>query len=458
MILLLLLSSFVLDSILNQPQLKPASYGIYISRLDNNRTVFQANAEKLLVPASNMKIITTAAALYYLGPDFHYRTRLAIRGVVKNAKLHGDIVLIGGGDPKFSLSDVGRFVERVKSLGIRDVTGNIIVVDDYFTRERLPVGWAWHYLDAQYAPEISALSINENVINVKMEATKPGALVNVTMEPETRYVRLVNRMLTRVGDDSVIIYRTPEANIIYVDGALARNHVRSIKVAVKNPALYAGTYFRERLNAEKIKVAGGIIEGRDDLFTIVDSIGFLSVVDSVISPPLTDIIRETNTESVNLYAEIMLKTLGVQKYGVGSFQIGIKVLKDFLNLCGVDTSLVALSDGSGLSKYNIVSARDLALVLRYVYRQSIFRDFYESLALPGKGTLERRFNGFADSLRAKTGALDGVSCLSGYLTVGGIPCCFSLIFNNFTCSYNKINGIQDGIVAKLAEYLKNEGK
>ena len=167
---------------------------------------------------------------------------------------------------------------------------------------------------------------------------------------------------------------------------------------------------------------------------------------------------ETNTESVNLYAEIMLKTLGVQRYGLGSFKAGLRALKDFLSICGVDTALVSLTDGSGLSKYNIVSARDLGLVLRYMYRQHGFRDFYESLGLPGKGTLERRFNGFADSLRAKTGSLDGVSCLSGYLTVHDIPCCFSLLFNNFTCSYNKINGIQDGIVAKLAEYLKSENQ
>jgi len=458
MILYLFLSFLSLDSILGQPQLKPASCGIYITRLDNNRVIFQTNAEKLLIPASNMKIITTAAALFYLGSDFQYRTRLAIRGSVRDNKLHGDIILIGGGDPQFSLNDIGRFVERVKGLRINEITGNIIVIDDYFTRERLPVGWAWHYLDAKYAPEISALSLNENVVNVRMEATKPGALVNVTLEPDTRYVRLFNRMLTRVGDDSMIIYRAPETNVIYVDGALARDRVRNIKVAVKNPALYAGTYFRERLVAEKIKVAGGIVEGRDKLFAALDSVGFMVMVDSVVSPPLVDIIRETNTESVNLYAEIILKTLGVQKYGEGSFQAGLKVLKDFLNACGVDTGQVSLSDGSGLSKYNIISARDLATVLRFVYHQGIFRTFYESLALPGKGTLERRFNGFADSLRAKTGALDGVSCLSGYLTVNNIPCCFSLMINNFTCSNNKINDIQDGIVAKLAEYLKNESK
>lgn len=457
MIVLFLISSLALDSILNQPQLKPASYGIYISRLDNGRTIFQVNSEKLLIPASNMKIITTAAALTFMGPGFKYRTRLAIRGSVRNEKLDGDIVLIGGGDPKFGVNDFVRFVERIKNLGIREVKGRIIVIDDYFTRERLPVGWAWHYLDAKYAPEISALSFNENVVNVKMEPTDPGALAKVTIEPDTRYVRLVNRMLTRTGDDSVIIYRLPEANVIFVDGALAKGRGQSIKVAVKNPSLYAGIYFRERLEAEKIKVAGGV-EEQVNIPADKDSVQSLTMVDSVLSPTLIDIIRETNTESVNLYAEIMLKTLGVLKYGEGSFQAGLRALKDFLNTCGVDTALVSLTDGSGLSKYNIVSARDLGLVLRYMYRQHDFRDFYESLGLPGKGTLERRFNGFADSLRAKTGSLDGVSCLSGYLTVNEIPCCFSLLFNNFTCSYNKINGIQDGIVAKLADYLKHESK
>lgn len=458
MILYLLLAALSLDSILNQPDLEPASTGIYIMRLDNDRVIFEANARKLLVPASNMKILTTAAALYYLGSGFHYKTRMAIRGMMRGSKLQGDIILIGGGDPTFNLDNADQFVERIKSLQINEVTGNIIVVDDYFTRERLPVGWAWHYLDAQYAPEISALSFNGNVVNVKMEATNPGELVKVTLDPATRYVRLYNRMLTRAGTDSVIIYRTPEANVIYVDGALGRGHKRNIKVAVKNPAVFTGTYFREKLIAEKVKVSGSVIEGRDNFFTAPDSSGRLTTVDSVVSPPLTGIVNETNTESVNLYAEIMLKTLGVEKYGEGSFQTGLNALKDFLIICGVDTGRVSLADGSGLSKYDIVSARDLALVLHFVYHQDIFGDFYQSLALPGKGTLERRFNGFADSLHAKTGALDGVSCLSGYLTVNGIPCCFSILFNNFTCSYKKINVIQEAIVTKIADYLKNSGE
>ncbi len=457
MILLLLVGVLNLDSLLLQPDLKPAICGIYIVRLDNGRTVYTANADKLLIPASNMKIITTAAALYYLGADFRYKTRLALRGPLRDGRLAGDIILIGGGDPKFGIEQCGQFLSALKARGVREVAGNIVVIDDFFTRERLPFGWSWHYLDAYYAPEISALSFNDNVVSVTMAATKPGDLVEAEMVPDTKYARLVNRMMTRTGPDSIIIYRTPEANIIYLDGALGKGRQRTIKVALKDPARYCGTYFMELMRAEHIRVGGGVLEGSDNFFINPDSAALVEVIDSTMSVPLGDIIRETNTESVNLYAEIMLKTLGARQYGRGSYAAGLAATKEFLNRCGVDTALVSLSDGSGLSKYTLISAADIVRVLRWCRSQPFFPDLWGSMAQPGKGTMVNRMGGFTDSLRVKTGALDAVSCLSGYLVVGDVPCCFSLIFNNFTCSFKKINGIQEGIVIKLADYLRSGG-
>lgn len=454
MISLLILAALNLDSLLHQPELNSILYGISIVRLDNNQTIFAANAEKLMIPASNMKILTTAAALYYLGADFRYKTRLAWRGRLHDGRLTGDIILIGGGDPKFGLDQCEQFLNTLRLRQVREITGNVVVVDDYFTREGLPTGWAWHYLDAYYAPEISALSFNENVVSVTMKATKPGELVSVQLRPETKYVQIVNRMLTRTGPDSIVIYRLPEANTIYLEGALNRNRQRTIRVAVKDPARFCGTYFRERLLAEQIRVAGTIIVGNDNFFINPDSAALVTVIDSTLSVPLASIVRETNTESVNLYAEILMKTLGVQHYGRGSYAAGLAATKEFLVLCGVDTALVSLSDGSGLSKYTLISAGDMVKVLRYCWRQPFFNFFLESLAAPGTGTMANRLTGFSDSLRAKTGALDAVSCLSGYLTVNNIPCCFSLLFNNFTCSFKKINAIQEGIIWKLADHLK----
>lgn len=454
MVFWLFLAVFSLDTILNQPELAAAHYGIYIVRLDNDSIIYSYNNMKCLIPASNMKIITTAAALTFLGSEFRFKTRLGLRGQLKDNKFIGDIVIIGGGDPGFSLEDLGQFIATIKRLNIEKITGNIIVVDDYFTDERLPIGWSWHYLDARYGAEISALSFNKNCVNVKLEATIPGELANVTIEPLTDYVKLVNTMKTRNGKDSIIIYRRPEANIIYVAGGLGKGHKRAIMVAIKNPALFTGEYFKERLTKENIKFTGQVFQGNHILS--YKDISKITVIDSIFSQLLVDIIKETNTESENLYAEILLKTLGVEKYGEGSFANGLSVLKNFLRLCLADTTNISFADGSGLSKHNLVSPYNLVMVLRYMYYHPLFKSFYESLPRPGIGTLEYRFNGFPDSLHAKTGAVHAVSCLSGYLNVNGIDYCFSLMFNNYTCPLKKITDIQEQVIKALVEYLKEK--
>ncbi|MBN2621204.1 D-alanyl-D-alanine carboxypeptidase, partial [candidate division WOR-3 bacterium] len=213
MMTLFLLSILSLDTILNQPALSPAQCGIYVIDLKSDKVVYAYNSQKLMIPASNMKIISTGACLTYLGPEFRFTTKLAISGMVNEGKLVGDIVLIGGGDPTFSIYGMQQFVQVIKSKKITEVIGNIVVDDTYFTEmslngnnfrfERLPVGWAWHYLDARYAAEVSALSFNKNVVNVRMEATDIGDTAKVTLQPDIRYVVLTSDMITKAGDDSI---------------------------------------------------------------------------------------------------------------------------------------------------------------------------------------------------------------------------------------------------------------
>ncbi|MEO0226842.1 MAG: D-alanyl-D-alanine carboxypeptidase/D-alanyl-D-alanine-endopeptidase [candidate division WOR-3 bacterium] len=448
-IVFLFFNIFAIDSILNCPELAPAHYGLCFLRLDNDSIIYSLNAEKVLTPASNVKLITTAASLYYLTPDFCFKTRLALRGSLKEERLLGDILLIGGGDPLFSLNDLERFVRRVKNLGIKEITGNIIVVDNYFTSERLPMGWSWHYLDARYAPEISALSLNQNCVKVRIKGTMPEEYAEVKMIPETDYVQLINRMRTSNDSDSIIIYRKPEANIIYVDGKIKKGSARDIDVAVKDPSFFTGVVFRERLLGEGINFTGRVV--REEL--IISEDPSIILLDSLISTSLKEMIKEINTESRNLYAEILLKTLGVERYKKGSFNEGIKALKDFLWVCGADTSRIFLTDGSGLSRYNLIAPYDLVMVLKFMYHNPLFLIFYNSLATPGKGTLGSRFNGLKDTLRAKTGTINTVSALSGYLRVDGIDYAFSMIFNNFTCSTKRISKIQDEIIQAFCKYM-----
>ncbi|UCG29589.1 MAG: D-alanyl-D-alanine carboxypeptidase/D-alanyl-D-alanine-endopeptidase [candidate division WOR-3 bacterium] len=453
--LLLILSSLAFDSILNQPWLEHAHVGMIVLDLDSDSVVYARNCQKLLVPASNTKIVTSAAALMFLGQDFRFKTRLGIDGQLRSGKLRGDVFVSGGGDPGFSLDDLEQFVSALKKRGIMNIEGNIILDDSYFTDERLPVGWAWHYLDARYAAEVSALSINRNVVNVRMEATSIGKPANVMIEPSTGYVELVSEMITKSGDDSIIIFRRPESNIIYVDGGIGFGHRRDIEVSVKNPTMYFGEYLKERLMASNVRISGRCI-ANDGLAINRTNPGY-DVVDSVLSAPLLEIIGELNSESINLYGEAILKTLGSHYLRDGSFRGGVSIVKEFLRRCGVDTSLVELYDGSGLSRHNLISPYDIALVLRRMYHSDMFDTFYNLLPGPGEGTLAGRFSGLQGSLRAKTGTLHAVSCLSGYLSNDGRYYCFSIMFNNFVSPRKQIEKTQEDLLRELWIFLK-EGR
>ncbi len=461
MIIFFIISFISIDSIVSQPELDFAHVGICVMDLERDSVIYAHNCRDLCIPASNMKIITTGVSLTYLGPAFRFTTHLAMNGALRKKKLRGDVILIGGGDPTFSLEDLVQFVEQLQNKEIREITGNIIVDENYFktivyseqfpNNERLPVGWAWHYLDARYAPEISALSMNKNVVNVKMIATRLGDDAKVVLEPETEYVSLVNNMITKNGSDSIIVYRKPEDNVIYVDGGIGMGHTRNIQVSVKDPALFVGNYFKERLADAHIKLRGDVVK-RNDAFSDVDNV----IIDSVSSAPLVDILEEMNRESENLYAEILLKTLGAYYYKDGSFGRGIEIVKRFIEKCGIDTSAVSIWDGSGLSRHNLLSPYFLALVLRYMYHTKFSELFKTLLPSSGEGTLERRFRGYGKMMRAKTGTLHAVSCISGYLEVNEKDYCFSMMFNNYTCKRKKIEEIQEQIITALVAYLRDE--
>lgn len=452
MLILLLVVSLSIDSILSQPELEHAHVGMIVLNLDEDSVIYANNYQKNMVPASNLKIVTSAAALTFLGSDFRFKTRLAIKGEVRGGELHGDLIVIGGGDPSFSLENLEAFVMTIREHDISRIDGNIILIDGYFTQERLPIGWAWHYLDARYAAEISAISMNRNVVNVRIEATRLGAYADVSIEPLTAYVKLINTMITKPGDDSIIIFRPPDENTIYVDGGIGFNHTRNIEVAVKDPAMFVGQYLKERLSESNIEFSGRCIRGAD--FSIYERGSDYIIIDSILSVSLSDIIKEINTESVNLYAEAVLKTLGSHYLKEGSFRAGVSIVKEFLRRCGADTSLVELYDGSGLSRYNLISPYNIMLVLRYMYHSELFDGFYELMAGPGQGTLENRFNSISGVMRAKTGTLDAISCLSGYLKLNNQNYCFSMMFNNFVCPRKKIEKIQEDILKELKAFLE----
>ncbi len=460
MILLILMCNMMFDSLFTADFLNSAQFGICIYDLDKDKVLFSENAEKLLVPASNLKIITTAAALQLMGSDHRFVTKLGQSGGLNDGVIEGDLIIIGGGDPTFGVDQADRLIGSIKKNKIRKITGNIVIDDSYFTDlslhgstftfERLPVGWSWHYLDARYAAEISALTFNENCVNVEIRSEKNDSSISVTLNPETEYVRLINYLNVKQGEDSIIIYRRPENNIIYVMGGVKAGRKKDIPVAVKDPAIFAGYYLLERLEDNGIEVQGKVIRQNNRAFASDTGI---VLIDSILSPPLIDILRETNVESVNLYAETLIKQMGAKYYGEGTFNKGLIMVRAFLAQCGADTSKVSLWDGSGLSRYNLVTPTQMVQVLRYMYRSPYRDEFLGLLPLVGEGTLEYRFKDFSGILKAKTGSIHSVSCLSGYLSNNEHNYCFSMMFNNFANSRRYIEEIQEKIIVALNNYL-----
>ncbi len=433
--------------------LQNAYAGVCIYSLKRDRLVFESNGVKLFIPASNQKIVTTAAALYYLGGDFRYVTRLKVRGGVVAGTLGGDIILEGSGDP--SIRDCGfleRWADVIKAQNIHTVAGNIVADDRVFSRERLPEGWAWHYLDARYAAELSAFSFNGNTVRVTVgPAADTGDTAQFSLYPETKYVTVKNRLMTvdSAGKRGFGIYREPEANIIHIEGEIDREFKpKTIEIAVKDPAFFAAFHFKELLEKRGVKVNG---EPKKYDPATIDSTKGASQLDSIISMPLSEIIKETNKESKNLMAENLLRSIGHYSGGDGSYWTSNILVRRFIAQLGGDTTGIEPVDGSGLSRHNLVSPYNIVVVLRYMYLSGHRDKFFESLPTSNEGTLFGRLLNLENVVRAKTGTLRWVSCMSGYVEspADNDMYAFSMLFNNYSGSAKAIAKLQERIIEEM---------
>lgn len=224
-----------INQILDDSILSNAHVGVCIFSLKNDRIVYEYNGQKLFVPASNQKILTTGAALYYLGANFKYTTRFKMRGRIDSSTLIGDIILEGSGDPTIRNWDfLERWVNILRDLGVHTIVGDVIVDDHVFSPERLPIGWAWHYLDARYGTEVSAFSFNENTVKVGvLPGDSIGGQALVTVNPSTNYVKVRSELKTVPESlpDRINIYREAETNLIHILGRSAKRvKVRSMRL------------------------------------------------------------------------------------------------------------------------------------------------------------------------------------------------------------------------------------
>lgn len=439
--------------------------GVAVYSVDRERALYLHNADEPLMPASNMKLYTTAAALDRLGPDYQYTTSLYANGPLRpGGTLEGDLILVGRGDPSISGRFYGdsatyvfdRFAERLERMGVRRVTGRLIGDVTYFDDTRVAPGWEPGNLLWWYGARVSALAFNDNVVTIEV---RPGGWVGappgVRFLPRTDALVVVNRATTgsRRGGRSIGIRRRPDIGGYEIWGRIPiTSGPLHYVVSVDDPSAYALSVLRDRL--ERV---GIIVEGGDRVALARGQLPERPrrLVASHTSPRMVDIVRVINKRSQNFFAEQVLKTLGAVHRGDGSFHDGGLIVRDMVADLGVHAWSLRIDDGSGLSRLNRTTARITAELLVAMRRHRWFDDYYQSLLLAGQDGDPRRLDhpDAVGNVRSKTGTLHGVSALSGYVhTRDGELLAFSVITNGLVGGKGGSISIEDAVAERLAAY------
>ncbi|HZW38188.1 MAG TPA: D-alanyl-D-alanine carboxypeptidase/D-alanyl-D-alanine-endopeptidase [Ignavibacteriaceae bacterium] len=456
-----------IDDIFNDPNFNNAQWGVVIQSLETGEYLYKRNEDKLLMPASNLKLFTTAAGLTLLGHDYTYKTRVYSRGELDGSTLKGDIIIQGTGDPTFS----GRFyngdmfkvfndwADSLMDLGIDEITGNIIGDDNLFDDVGLGTGWAWDYESDWFAAPSSAICFNDNCVDILITVDKEEFLPIVKMFPNTKYTMIMND-ITVVPSDSITdinVHRERGTNIVTISGTIRQNDSLRTYVTVNNPTQYAMVVLKDVLEKKGINVQGYAMD-IDDVSIPLDYAKTKKLF-TYYSPTLKEIVKVINKNSQNLWAEQLLRTIGYEKKHFGSVDAGLDACESVLRDMGINPESLNIVDGSGLSRLNLVTSKQILSVLTYMYKSKNFIPYYNSLPIAGlDGSLAGRLKNTKaeNKVRAKTGFIGNVRALSGYAYSDDNELfAFSIIANNFNVPVKLVENIQDLVCLRLANFSRN---
>jgi D-alanyl-D-alanine carboxypeptidase/D-alanyl-D-alanine-endopeptidase (penicillin-binding protein 4) len=454
-----------------------SNLAIKVASLDTGRVILEENASKWMQPASNMKLYTVAAALDRLGPDYHFITSVyAPARPEASGTVRGDLVVYGRGDPsyatRFNVAGDGDYYRAIDELatkitaaGVRRVEGDLVGDESYFTGGPLPAGWEWDDLQWWYGAEVSALTVNDNSVDLSV---KPGARVGdpcrITIGPDTSVVTIVDRTKTsdRGSTRELAVHRPLGQNTIEIRGTMPlddRGFTASL--AVPRPALVFVTMLRTALERRGVVFTGNVrtidAQGRTDTQPL--PVSSLVEIATRQSPPLSVIAAQTLKPSQNLYAELILRALGkatATNPKQTSEEAGIAAVKEFLTRAGIEPGRIVMLDGSGLSRANLVTAEATTRLLVYMNTHRAGAVFREALPVAGlDGTLRNRMKGTPaqNNVRAKTGTLGTATSLSGYVfSAAGERLVFSLMINNPPRDVDPRTNFTDAVAVLLASF------
>ena len=454
-----------LDAILAQPTLERGYWGVLVKSLSSGETLYERDARKLLMPASAMKIVTLAAAAAKLGWEHTFETSLFTAGPIDGGVLRGDLVAVGSGDPSITSADAdalfGGWAERLKAAGIRIVEGRVVGDDNAFDDNGLGFGWSWDDLPDDYAAGVSALQFNENAVRVTLApGPAAGESAGITIAPSGSGLAIESAVTTTAAGSptSIAARRLPGSMRLALHGTIGAGAVSAtLTVSVDNPTLFFAAALRGALIAHGIDVRRPAVD-IDDVHDLPARAGAPIAVHR--SPPLSTLAVRLMKVSQNLYAETLLKALAAGPGGrPADADSGRKEAAAVLAPWGIDAGALIQRDGSGLSRYDYVTADALAAILAHVDRDERLRGPFEAaLPIAGRdGTLANRMKSTAaeGNARAKTGSMSNVRALAGYVTsASGEPLVFALLANNFDAPGETITSAEDAIVVRLAQFSR----
>ncbi|NVZ68968.1 D-alanyl-D-alanine carboxypeptidase/D-alanyl-D-alanine endopeptidase [Pseudomonas costantinii] len=447
-----------LDQLLADPALHGATVSLMVRDARSGNTLYQHNPRTRLVPASNLKLLTTAAAMDVLGPQYRFATQLLSSGTRQGERLTGNLYVRGLGDPTIQFADYQALAAQLASQGIRQVQGDLVFDDTWFDAERLGVDWSHDDESTYYGAQISALTVSPNtdfdagtVLVTAKAPVRGGQPVSVEIFPPTDYLQLSNRAISGPGN-TYGINRRHGTNLLQLSGAVAPGRQSQQLVSVWEPTQLVANLFEQALAQQGITVLGRRVIGGA-------SPAAATVLAEHQSAPLQELITPLLKLSNNNMSEALLKAMGRKASNSGTAAAGAVAVAGFLKRQGLDTTALNQVDGSGLSRLNLVSSQAITDLLLASSKQPWFNAWYNALPIAGNtdrmtgGSLRYRLRGTPaeNNLHAKTGSMGGVSSLSGYITdARGHRLVFSMITNNYVVAGAQVKALENRVAVALS--------
>jgi serine-type D-Ala-D-Ala carboxypeptidase/endopeptidase (penicillin-binding protein 4) len=436
------------DAVINRPLFKRARWGILVQPLSSNQTLYSRDAQKYFTPASTTKLLTTAAALQQLGSEFRIRTSVYKDG-------DGGLRVVGRGDPSLTDTQLAALAKQLKQKGV-EVVRRVVADHTYIRGEIVHPSWQWEDIQSDYGAPISSFILNQNVFSIKLLPQTVGKPLKViwTDPDEARQWLTINQALTTAENQPTFINvtRNFKGRNLYIQGQLAVNsEPASVNLPVLEPVDYFLRRFRHALTVENIRVI--------QPFGLALSTKSEEELAAVESPPLSELLAQTNIDSNNLFAESLLRALAIKKLPNSTTQnsadVGLEVVKETLTQLGVDPTGYSVVDGSGLSRKNLISPETLVQTLQAMAKSPAAEVYRASLPIAGKsGTLANRFrNTPAEGIvQGKTGTMTGVVSLAGYVNAPKYgPVVFSIMVNQTEQPARVVRQAMDEIVVLFSQ-------